>query len=394
MAAVAAVVVAMVVASVVRESGDEQVRAEFPPPPACEPGASDRNPDDEPVAPSRGERLIPKVDGHIPIGFNDSSHQRGWITLDEALRLYETAGATLTRLPLDWGDVESSPGELDFSAYDEIYCTAVAAGVRPVWHLTGIPAWAASGGQCADPCVRPPEDEHLPQLERFAEIAAARYPRAAALEAWNEPNLRGFWGGSPDPAAYASVLEAIYTGAKNGDPRMPVLGGALSNNPADGEIGLSLRSFLTAMLAEGTTEHMDGFSFHPYPIQPIDAEGEQFTPAFEVARELLDLEAPGLRLWVTEVGVPTEPTGFAPPFPPDEQAAILEDVLAHLNADAGVDAALFHSLMDVPSDQTGAPGFGLFTQPDDDSLITVKPAVCALRAAVELGGQCPAVLQR
>jgi hypothetical protein len=391
-AVAAAVVVVAVVAAIVRESGDEEVRAEFPPPPACEAGAEDRNPEDEPVAPSRDKRLIPEVDGHIPIGFNDSSHQRGWLTLDEALRLYELAGMTLTRLPLDWGAVETSPGELDFGDYDEIYCTALAAGVRPVWHLTGIPAWAAPDAQCADPCVRPPEDEHLPQLERFAEIAAARYPRAAAVEAWNEPNLRGFWGGTPDPAAYADVLEAIYTGTKNGNPKMPVLGGALSNNPTDSETGLSLRTFLAAMLEEGAAEHMDGFSFHPYPIQPVGTEGEQFTPAFDAARELLEPVAPGIRLWVTEAGVPTEQTPFAPPFPPDQQAAILADTFVRLDDDPDVDAALFHSLMDVPEGESGAPGFGFFTQPDEEGEIGVKPAVCTIRTAVGLGGECPQVV--
>src|SRR5690606_3174771 len=154
------------------------------------------------------------------------------------------------------------------------------AGVRIDWHITGIPAWAAPFGLCSDPCVRPPQDEHLPALRRFAEAAAIRYPGAAAFEAWNEPNLKSYWKDDPDPEDYEPVLEAISAGVKDGNPRAPVLGGALSNNPTDEPNGnLSLRTYLSRMLELGAADHMDGLSLHAYPVAGIGEEGDQFSAA-------------------------------------------------------------------------------------------------------------------
>ena len=388
--AAAVVIVAAAVALVaIRESRDAGVVAEPPPPPECEPGGRDRNPADEPARPRRGEPLIARQAGHIPFGFNDAAVQVGQLGLDEALELYRASGATIWRLVIDWGAVERSPGELDFSRYDELYCGMLAADVRPLWSVTGIPAWAAPLGLCGDPCVRPPEDEHLPQLRRFAEIAASRYPRSVAFEAWNEPNLASYWGGSsPDASGYAKVLEAIYDGVKDGDPEMPVLGGALSNNPTDEPGGnVSLRTFLAEMLDRDALDHMDGLGLHAYPIAAIGEPGDQFTAALDVARELLPR---GVRIWITEIGAPTAGGAFAPEVTPDRQAAMMAEAYRRLDASADVDAVLFHTLVDPNAAIPGGTGFGFFERPGDDGSAAPKPVVCAVRTLARPDEPCPA----
>lgn len=387
-AAAVVIVIAVAVAVILREAGDQDVVAEIPPPPACEPEAKDLNPRNVDVAPTRGERLIETRGDHLPYGFNDAAFQTGQLELDQALDLYRVSGGTIWRLVLDWGVVESSPGELDFSYYDEIYCAMLDAGVRPDWTVTGIPAWAAPLGVCGDPCVRPPEDEHLEQFRRFAEIAAIRYPRSVAFEAWNEPNLRSYWGGdTPDVSGYLKVLEAVYRGVKDGNPEMPVLGGALSNNPNDEPGGnVSLHTYLADMLGRGAAEHMDGLSLHAYPVAGIGDSGDQFTAALDATRALLP---EGTRIWVTEVGAPTASGSFAPEVSLDEQATMMAEAYRRLDTAPDVDAVLFHTLVDPGRDVPGGTGFGFFTAPDDDGNAEPKPVVCAVRELAHPGEPCP-----
>lgn len=380
--------VALAAAAVVRETGDADLVAALPPPPACEPDAHDRNPENRRVDPRHGEPLIERRSGALPYGFNDAAYETGQLGLDEALDLYRQAGGTIWRLPLDWGRVEDDQGTLDFAYYDEIYCTALGAGVRINWHITGIPSWAAPFGLCPKPCVRPPQDEHLAALRRFAEAAAIRYPRAAAFEAWNEPNLKSYWKDDPDPDAYEPVLEAIYAGVKDGNPRAPVLGGALSNNPTDEPGGnLSLRTYLARMLELGAADHMDALSIHAYPVVGIGEAGDQFTAALSVSRELLP---DGMRIWVTEVGATTASGAFVPKVSPVEQATEMARVYETLAAADDVDAVLYHTLVDPQGSVPGGTGFGFFTAPDDAGEVSPKPVVCAVRKTADPAADCPA----
>ncbi|HEY8467065.1 MAG TPA: cellulase family glycosylhydrolase [Solirubrobacterales bacterium] len=369
-------IAALVVAAAIRETGDTDVIAELPPPPDCEPGAKDRNPENRRIEPRRGEPLLGREDGVMPFGFNDAAYQTGQLGLGQALDLYREAKATIWRMPLDWGRVEEDQGTLDFTYYDEIYCAAKEAGVRMDWHVTGIPAWAAPFGVCADPCVRPPQDEHLPALRRFAEAAAIRYPDAAAFEAWNEPNLKAYWKDDPDPEAYQPVLEAIYAGVKDGNPDAPVLGGALSNNPNDEPDGdLSLRTYLGGMLELGAADHMDGLSLHAYPVTGVGEEGDQFNAALRVSRELLP---DGVRIWVTEVGATTAAGAFVPAVSPEQQAADMARVYDELAASDDVDAVIYHTLVDPEGEVPGGTGFGFFSAPDEDGNVVAKPVACAV----------------
>ena len=232
----------------------------------------------------------------------------------------------------------------------------------------------------------------MPQLVRFAEIAAVRYPRSAAFEAWNEPNLVGFWGGPPNPADYLPILEAIYTGTKNGNPEMPVLGGALSNNPTDVPNGnLSLRTYLDAIAAGGGLDRMDALAIHAYPLAAPGTPGEQFTVALETSRAVLAGHgAAGVRIWVTEAGAPTEPGGPMPAVSPAEQGTILSDVYRALDRSPDVDTAIFHTLVDPPPAVPGGPGFGFFEMPVDEA-VRAKPVVCRILEDTSSPAPCPSV---
>ncbi len=356
----------------------------------------DRNPRDRLVPPTR-ERSLIRTNGRAPIafGFNDSAFVAGQIDLATTLRLHEQAGSTVWRLPLDWGTVERTRGQFDFSAMDEIYCRAVNRGIRPLVHLTGIPNWAAeSNSPCMErQCIQPPAPAYLPNLTAFAERVAVRYPGLAAIEAWNEPNNRAFWP-EPDPRAYVGVLAAVYEGVKAGNPQVPVLGGALStgskDNPAVGRV--SLQTFLRGMARAGAGRHMDGLSLHPYPRQDLSAAGDLFGAAIETARRFTRVR-PGWtdRLWVTETGIATvRGSGFSAPVSEHEQERTLRAIFTRLVSANDVDAVLFHTLIDPRPPIPGGPGFGWLTSPAAG--LRAKPVFCAFSRAFGRGddGSSPA----
>lgn len=347
----------------------------------------DMNPENEPVAPIRRRSLIERTEAGIPFGFNDSAFITGQVDLATTLRLHREVGSTIWRLPLDWGAVEANRGEFDFSSMDEIYCEAIDHGILPLVHLTGIPVWAAEPERpCAGiPCVQPPAAEHLPALAAFAERVAIRYPQLAAIEAWNEPNLQDFWP-APDPQAYVGLLAAIYTGAKAGDPNVPVLGGSvsagLSDNPETGSLGL--RTFFEGMAAAGGGHYMDAVSVHPYPTQPLGAPTESFTPAMAAARSIRD-GAPRWpdRIWVTETGIATLPgSSFSTPVSEAEQERTLTGIYAQLSQAGDVDAVLFHTLVDPGFEVPGGPGFGWVATPVEG--LTTKPVYCRFAEMTDL----------
>jgi polysaccharide biosynthesis protein PslG len=348
-------------------------------------GERDLNPRNRPIAPRRRQPLLARrSDGHLPIGFNDAAYDAGQATLLEDVSLHRVVGSQLWRVPLSWPAVEPQPAAYDFSAPDTTYCAALSAGIQPVFHITAAPDWAADLTAPCIPepgCLRPPLPAYLDELQTFAELVATRYPEAAAIEVWNEPNVSRFWD-RPDPVRYTGVLRAVYTGIKNGNPGMPVLGGALANNGEDDPPrGLSLTTFLDRMYAAGAGRYMDGISLHPYPRLALGDPREAFSRSLSEVREVIaSHEAPGARrLWITEVGTSGVQSPISAPLSLDQQTETMRGVYAALDAAPDVDAAVFHTLVDPNELVASPPGFGFVTE-EEDGDFAPKPIYCELAA--------------
>jgi polysaccharide biosynthesis protein PslG len=308
-------------------------------------------PSDQPVSPPRGA-------GTLPYGFNDHAGLVGELSVAEDAELHRRAGSTLWRVAIDWRFAEPEPDELELETHDAIYCEALARGVRPVFHITGAPGWAAEPGDCPVPaCIDPPRSEALGDLRKLAGLVAERYPGAAAIEAWNEPNLATFWT-EPDPEAYAKVLEAIHEGVRATDPTMPVLGGSLSNTTRTDATRMSYRPFLRRLYAAGGARWMDGLAFHPYPVEPLGSDRERFTRSMADARRLA--RDP---IWVTEVGLPVT-DGISE----GEQATTSRAIYDRLADTPGVRAVIFHTLVEAREEAGEGTGFGWLV-PEGEELV-------------------------
>jgi hypothetical protein len=357
--------------------------------PACpQIGTQDKNPFNTQVAPMLGQRLIPpRPDGRAAIGFNDYAPWTAppLATYDEDMALHRRVGSTVIRIGLQWGHVERLRNVYQWYSADRLYCAAVGAGVKPLFIIWTSPQWATTNCS-APPCRKPPNPAYDGELREFAALAAIRYPQAA-FEAWNEPNLSGFWGSAANPTRYTQVLGAVYRGVKDGSPASPVFGGALSNNGVDHNGHLSMKTFLRGMYSAGAKSVMDGVSFHPYPVW-LDPAREAASRNFDTVDQILAEQGELGRRHVvaSEVGASTAPTTqvvSSQQFTPAQQSEVLWRVYSQAGARANVDAIIFHTL--VLRDD---PGYGWVKSKDFAGRFYAKPVYCDFAAALGAPFNC------
>ncbi len=320
-----------------------------------------------PTPPSTGKRPF--------FGFNDNAIRAGLISAADDAALTQRVGADVHRLTLDWRWLEPLRGKFNWTAYDEIYREMRARGIRPLFILMFSPTWALDP---ATPCSQwhydcrlPPGRAHQADWERIAAMIAARYPEAAGVEIWNEPNETTFWQTGADPRRYAELLRGAYTAIKRVAPDMRVVGGGPSNRQHLEGTSMTQAEFLRRMYAAGAGGAMDALSVHPYPW----ALSQTLTlQSLDQAREARD--AAGDRdvpLWVTEIGLSTG--GFDRyAFSFNDQARGLTDLYRTLDSMDDVDAILFHTLLGADAGPGNREAGYAVLEPDR----AAKPAYCAL----------------
>ena len=382
--------------------------------------------------PSSSELLWPRVKGHEPFGMHAVSAGTDGTTVDEEAMLSREIGASMARMPADWAMIQYYPNAAAGGApwnyagiLDGRYRSFVARGIRPLLAIMRTPRRFTSragtyrnssvmGCGTSDACQNPPTAAHLGDLARFAADLAKRYPLAAGIEVWNEPNLSNpFWGGEdPNPEQYAAMLATVHDAVKAVRPAMRVLGGALapfeaSYTDPSGYPRMAMRSFLARMLRAGAAPKMDALSYHPYlgaysqwttvadqekamMRRFIDQDNLVLAGYADAGQPLLD------RVVATEIGASTT-EGYTP----EQQAYWL-----HLRYNAWdtdhwimplpVDAMFLHKAVDEtnpPFGQTQKSGFGLVRVKDSRGRFPTKPAFCKFRLEVAGFTSCPGFLR-
>jgi hypothetical protein len=310
-------------------------------------------------------------------GYNDNSTLTGALTPKADARLLARTGANANRIGVEWSRVQpTAGGPYQFREFDTIFRTWRKRGVRPVLVVDNAPRWAwPAWVLCFDgqDCHYPPDRSHDADWARFVAAVAARYPGAAGIEVWNEPNTRFFWATGPDPARYTELLREARAAVKRVDPGMPVLGASLASIAGNGDATpTGTVPFLRGMYASGARGLMDGISMHPYPGARLDGGSYEMIDNVLAVRDEAGDTAP---LWLTEVGLST--TGGRPLGGYGEafQAVVLRDLVRRLRRRPEVKGVFVHTLADPPAPRSynTEDGFGIVR-----SAIQPKAAYCAL----------------
>jgi hypothetical protein len=305
------------------------------------------------------------------------------------LRRLGAAGVRLIRQTFDWSLVERAPGRYELGALDAFVAAAAAARIEVLPVLFNPPRFRSSAprrgaGRTTYPPARPSS------FGRFAARLARRYgPRGSlwrarprlprvpirAWQVWNEPNLPIYWGGDPDPPAYARLLAAAKRALKAVDPHAEVVSAGL----AESRLGMPFEQFVHELYEAGAADSLDTFALHPYA-----ADAGAALRAVDRTRELLDEFDPDAPIWVTELGWASG--GPRSPFTVGErgQAARIGAVLGQLvdqRRELGVRGVVYFNWRDAPPYPGGHDFFGLHT-----GLLrrngSPKPAFHSFRAAV------------
>jgi hypothetical protein len=315
-------------------------------------------------------------------GFSDNATLTQDLTPAQDAHLLSRTGANSARIDVDWTWVERAPGTLDLSLYDPIYQAWIRRGIRPLLNLMGSPRWAwPPWSLClgSQQCHYPPDRSKDGAWAHFVAAVAQRYPLAAAIEVWNEPNTRGFFAGGVDPARYTELLGSAWQAVKSVAPHMPVLGGALAPVMSEETSASSygLRPFLRAMYQDGARGLMDGISIHPYPQDRPDGGVYE---AIDAALETRDDAGDGVPLWLTEVGAST--TGG---YTERRQAAVLGDLVPRLLRRPEVAGVYLDTLADSHGSSSDPDtGYGVVRAGGSG----LKPAFCAIVRAMRRRARC------
>jgi polysaccharide biosynthesis protein PslG len=293
--------------------------------------------------------------------------------------LLAESGASFVRVPINWTAVETQPGRLDFGRVDVVAKQIAELGLQPLWVVTSSPCWAAEL-----PCSRQrpalaPAEEHLDAYADFVAAVAERYPDALGIEVWNEPNIPNFWRPAPDAARYRELLSLTAARVHESGSDVPVVMAGPSptsaEQVADDPMKIQFAEFIEQVMSGPDRPDVDAIGSHPYSLLQRSADPIESTIAlFDEARAAAERAAPGVPVWVTEVGLTT---AGRYPLSVAAQAEGLKRIITTL-ADDGVPVIAIHRFFD----QADPPfefeaGFGVV----EADQTTRKPSFCAVASA-------------
>jgi len=232
------------------------------------------------------------------------------------LEMVRALGAPTITEYFPWAYYEGEPGQYNWAHADLRIDYARNQGLTVIARLGGlVPEWARRPeGQAA--AGAPVVDTSLPE-ERYTAFGDFVYAfvthfrgRVDHIIIWNEPNVTAEWGFQRvDPAAYARLLQIAYTRAKQADPGIVVLGGALAPTlePETSELALNDLLYLERLYAAGAAPYFDALAAHAYglkfpPEEPPAPDVLNFRRV-ELLRAILDAHGDAAKpIYVTESG--------------------------------------------------------------------------------------------
>ena len=172
---------------------------------------------------------IPAVGAPRPLGLN--VHDSAGVGLDATRDAFLGTGPKFVRIDVNWFDVEKSQGQYDWTVIDAVVDGAKQRGLQSLAVLAYTPAWASSGDTKGGGTLN-----DVPQAGTYGSFVTAAVNhlknRVTYYEIWNEPNLGGFFEGTPSDynarilIPGADALHAACNTCKVVAPGLASVGGA------------------------------------------------------------------------------------------------------------------------------------------------------------------------
>ncbi len=166
-----------------------------------------------------------------------------------------------------WGYIEATEGQYDWTHADAVVDHARQQGLTVIARLGFVPAWARPKDSVTSYLDEARYDYFANFVAKFIEHFEGRVKH---IVIWNEPNVNFEWGyRGIDPAGYTRLLEAVYPRAKQADPSVQILAGALAPTlaPAGSTDAMNDLQYLQGMYAAGAQDYFDALAAHAYGWQ-------------------------------------------------------------------------------------------------------------------------------
>jgi hypothetical protein len=198
---------------------------------------------------------------------------------DKTMQMAKDLGVGWIKQQFPWAEIQFSPssdpkigywdnknGQSAWTKYDNIVSLAQQYGLRVVARIDSAPLWSHPNNP--DPKA-PPDAAHMADFGDFVGTFVNRYRGSiAAIQVWNEPNLKGEWAtGNPVNAAeYTDLLKVAYTAAKNVNPDIIVLAAPLATTfESLGYAGnLNELDYMQDMYDAGAKPYFDAMAANAY----------------------------------------------------------------------------------------------------------------------------------
>ena len=325
-----------------------------------------------------GARSAPLANGDS-YGVNLALNALDPQTASRGLELMGQIGVGWVHISIFWSRVEPVRGRFDWRTYDALVDKAHSEGMQIVAQLGYATRWNTTAPpdvvRLADRERYPPADYGAWEDYVYRTVERYRH-RIHHWEVWNEPDLRGFWGGSADQ--YAHLLASAYAAVKRADPTAHVLCCALSLGGSPGVLDKDFFHRILSDPAYPAARYFDAASFHHY-----GSKAEAQRRMDYVRSELASFGAADRPIYVTEVGYGSDPgSQRLPEYAPglEGQAQYLTDVLPYL-LQIGAHRVFWFQMADFARAGGSVQSHGLL-----DAGLNPKPAYYAYRDLIARTG--------
>jgi hypothetical protein len=304
-----------------------------------------------------------------------------------------STGARWLREHFDWSVIEPSPGQYDWSRYDQLELTASQRGLNVLPVLMSTPSWAGPSWDTipSDPTaygrfVAQVVKRYGPGGEFWAAHPELADHALQYFELWNEPYYPAFSAGQIDPGRYARLVKAAGQAGKAANRQAKFIAAAETDVQPTGSSRWVRWADAMYEAVPDLNDYFDAIAVHPYSNQrPPDAPVNGYVhDKFQRITTIRDhFSAHGgddKPLWITEVGWSTCGAGNEECVSEDEQADYTKRLFSVLQREYRntVGAVFLYRTTDLgpPASSDIHKNYGL-TREDG----TPKPAWHALRAA-------------
>ncbi|HTP11763.1 MAG TPA: glycosyl hydrolase [Anaerolineae bacterium] len=210
-----------------------------------------------------------------------------------------------------WAYIEYGKNAFDWWHTDQVIDHARAQGLTVIARLGLVPAWARPDPHEQETTFNYLDQSHYDDFGDFVYAFVDRYKdRVDHIIIWNEPNLSFEWGMRPvDAQAYVDLLKVAYRRAKEANPNVVVLAGALAPTlePQGSPGGLNDLIYLQQMYDAGAKDYFDALAAHAYGIRaPINEAPDPSRVNFrriELLRDIMTKNGDGEKpMYITEAG--------------------------------------------------------------------------------------------